>query len=185
MNREWEIECILAQRTNIERGEPEYKVRWRDASEEEDEWLAQEAVAGPLLDAFTAAVSPSDGSDVGGDGGRDEPSDGEGDSDDGDGDGGGEGNGENAASDERKIARSIFRSIHDRSLSRPTSDTAYSVLTDALPVGPRRCKKPRRRGLCDLCGLLGGVRAIETTRHLALECPYTTLTLEAGYSAQS
>ena len=25
-NREWEIECILAQRTNIERGEPEYKV---------------------------------------------------------------------------------------------------------------------------------------------------------------
>ena len=70
-------------------------------------------------------------------------------------------------------------SFHDRSLSRPTSDTAYSVLTDALPVGPRRCKKPRRRGLCDLCGLLGGVRAIETTRHLALECPYTTLTLEA------
>ena len=144
--------------------------------EEEDEWLAQEAVAGPLLDAFTAAVGPSDGSDVGGDGGRDEPSDGEGDSDDGDGDGGGEGNGENAASDERKIARSIFRSIHDRSLSRPTSDTAYSVLTDALPVGPRRCKKPHRRGLC---GLLSGVRAIETTRHLALECPYTTLTLEA------
>ena len=47
------------------------------------EWLAQEAVAGPLLDAFTAAVGPSDGSDVGGDGGRDEPSDGEGDSDDG------------------------------------------------------------------------------------------------------
>ena len=70
-------------------------------------------------------------------------------------------------------------SFHDRSLSRPTSDTAYSVLTDALPVGPRRCKKPRRQGLCDLCGLLGGVRAIETTRHLALECPYTTLTLEA------
>ena len=53
------------------------------------------------------------------------------------------------------------------------------MLTDALPVGPRRCKKPRRRGLCDLCGLLSGVRAIETTRHLALECPYTTLTLEA------
>ena len=53
------------------------------------------------------------------------------------------------------------------------------MLTDALPVGPRRCKKPRRQGLCDLCGLLGGVRAIETTRHLALECPYTTLTLEA------
>ena len=118
-------------------------------------------------------MSPSDGSDVSGD------SDGDGDSDDGDGDGGGEGNGESAASVERKIARSIFRSIHDRSLSRPTSDTAYSVLTDALPVGPRRCKKPRRRGLCDLCGLLGGVRAIETTRHLALECPYTTLTLEA------
>ena len=113
-------------------------MRWRDASEEKDEWLAQEVVAGPLLDAFTAAVGPSDGSDVGGDGGRDEPSDGEGDSDDGDGDGGGEGNGENAASDERKIARSIFRSIHDRSLSRPTSDTAYSVLTDALPIGPRR-----------------------------------------------
>ena len=136
--------------------------------------IAQEAVAGPLLDAFTAAIDPSDGSDVGGDGGRDEPSDGEGDSNDGDGDEGGEGNGESAASDERKIARSIFRSIHDRSLSRPTSDTAYSVLTDALPVGPRRCKKPRRRGLCDLCGLLGGMRAIETTRHLALECPYTT-----------
>ena len=36
-NREWEIECILAQRTNVERGKPEYKVRWRDASEEEDE----------------------------------------------------------------------------------------------------------------------------------------------------
>ena len=88
-NREWEIECILAQRTNIERGEPEYKVRWRDASEEEDEWLAQEAVAGPLLDAFTAAVGPSDDSDVGGDGGRNEPSDGEGDSDDGDADGDG------------------------------------------------------------------------------------------------
>ena len=39
--------------------------------------------------------------------------------------------------------------------------------------------KTHRRGLCDLCGLLSGVRAIETTRHLALECPYTTLTLEA------
>ena len=154
-------------------------MRWRDASEEEDEWLTQEVVAGPLLDAFTAATDPSDGSDVGGDGGIDEESDGEGDSDDGDGDEEGDGNGESAASDERRIARSIFRSIHDRSLSRPTSDTAYSVLTDALPVGPRRCKKPRRQGLCDLCGLLGGVRAIETTRHLALECPYTTLTLEA------
>ena len=46
-------------------------------------------------------------------------------------------------------------------------------------IGPRRCKKLRRQGLCDLCGLLNGVRAIETTRHLALECPYTTLTLEA------
>ena len=40
----------MAQRTSVERGEPEYKVRWRDASEEEEEWLAQEAVA--LLDAF-------------------------------------------------------------------------------------------------------------------------------------
>ena len=109
----------------------------RRIREEEDEWLAQEVVAGPLLDAFTAATDPSDGSDVGGDGGRDEPSDGEGDSNDGDGDEGGEGNGESAASDERKIARSIFRSIHDRSLSRPTSDTAYPVLTDALPIVDR------------------------------------------------
>ena len=32
-----------------------------------------------------------------------------------------------------------------------------------------------------LCLLLNGVRAIETTRHLALECPYTTLTLEADW----
>ena len=72
------------------------------------------AVAGPLLDAFNAAIDPSDGSDVGGDGGRDESGDGEGDSDDGDGDEGREGNGESAASVERKIARSIFRSIHDK-----------------------------------------------------------------------
>ena len=107
-------------------------MRWRDASEEEDEWLAQEAVAGPLLDAFTAAIDPSDGSNVGGDGDRDEPSDSENDSDDGDGNEEGDRNGESAAPDERKMARSIFRSIHDRSLSRPTSDTAYSVLTDAL-----------------------------------------------------
>ena len=62
-----------------------YKVRWRDASEEEDEWLAQEAVAWPTpRRLYTAATDPSDGSDVGGDGGRNEPSDGEGDSDDGD-----------------------------------------------------------------------------------------------------
>ena len=118
-------------------------------------------------------------SNVGGDGDRDEPSDSVNDSDDDDGNEEGDRNGESAAPDERKMARSIFRSIHDRSLSRPTSDTAYSVLTDALPIGPRRCKKLRRQGLCDLCGLLNGVRAIETTRHLALECPYTTLTLEA------
>ena len=103
-------------------------MRWRDASEVEDEWLAQEAVAGPLLDAFTAAIDPSDGSDVGGDGGRDEPSDGEGDSNDGDGDEGGEGNGESAASDERKIARSIFRSIHDRSLPI-AADVRHGVLS--------------------------------------------------------
>ena len=34
---------------------------------------------------------------------------------------------------EGQIARSIFGSIHDRNLPRPTSDTAYSILADALP----------------------------------------------------
>ena len=77
------------------------------------------------------------------------------------------------------IARSIFGSIHDCSLTRPTSDTAYSILADALPLGPHRCRKQRRRGICDLCYLLRGETVIETTRHLALECPYTGLVHEA------
>ena len=75
--------------------------------------IAQEAVAGPLLDAFTAAIDPSDGSDVGGDGGRDEPSDGEGDSNDGDGDEG-----------EREMARAqLLMNERWRGLSSAPSTT--------------------------------------------------------------
>ena len=41
-------------------------------------------------------------------------------------------------------------------------------------------KKGCTKGICDLCYLLRGETVIETTRHLALECPYTGLVHEAA-----
>ena len=56
----------------------------------------------------------------------------------------------------------------------------------SIPVSAKKaygagswCRKQRRRGICDLCYLLRGETVIETTRHLALECPYTGLVHEA------
>ena len=73
----------------------------------------------------------------------------------------------------------ITNSPQDRSLSTFTADCAYTVLADALPVASR-CRKPgRRQGVCDLCLLLENQRITETTRHIAIECPFSALAHEA------
>ncbi len=84
-----------------------------------------------------------------------------------------------------RMASNLTMSIHHPALSRRTSDSAYyTVLLDILPVGSR-CYKPKgpRKGACDLP---------ETTRNIALECPFSALaqetvlraTLQAGYNPQ-
>ena len=73
----------------------------------------------------------------------------------------------------------ITNSLQDRSLSTFTADCAYTVLADALPVASC-CRKPgRRQGVCDLCLLLENQRITETTRHIAIECPFSALAHEA------
>ena len=173
-NREWTIERIIARRPSQQMlGNFEYKVRFENAGPGDDRWLTEGEVTGPLLDRFNAAVDsveidgPRSNND--GDGQEDDESDNE-----------EKGTESEHEGSEGRIARSIFGSIHDCNLPRPTSDTAYSILADALPLGPHRCRKQRRRGICDLCYLLRGETVIETTRHLALECPYTGLVHEAA-----
>ena len=61
-----------------------------------------------------------------------------------------------------------------RGFDSPTTDVGHGVLSVDRCATGWTAKMPRRRGQCDLCGLLSGVRAIETTRHLALACPYPT-----------
>ncbi len=74
----------------------------------------------------------------------------------------------------------ITMSVHHPALSRRTSDSAYAVLLDALPVG-NRCYKPEgpRKGACDLCLLLDGRSIPETTRHIALKCPFSAFAQES------
>ena len=127
-------------------GNFEYKVRFENTGPGDDRWLTEGEVTGPLLDRFNAAVDsveidgPRSNND--GDGQEDDESDNE-----------EKGTESEHEGSEGRIARSIFGSIHDRNLPRPTSDTAYSILADALPLGPHRCRKQRRRGICDLCYL--------------------------------
>ena len=72
------------------------------------------------------------------------------------------------------MASNIKISVYQPALSRRTSDSAYAVLLDAIPVGSR-CYKPEgpRKGACDLCLLLDGRFIPNTTRHIALECPFS------------
>jgi len=63
-------------------------------------------------------------------------------------------------------------------------DAIYRVLTDSLPLGPKRC--PRQgvtKGLCCLCYYLRGESCVETSLHLAFDCPYTQRILAAVFRA--
>ncbi len=77
------------------------------------------------------------------------------------------------------MASSITMSVHHPAVSRRTSESAYAVLLDVLAVGSR-CYKPEgpRNGACDLCLLLDGRSIPETTRHIALECPFPAMAQE-------
>ena len=78
----------------------------------------------------------------------------------------------------------IFSSIVDNGLNMKARDAIYRVLTDSLPLGPKRC--PRQgvtKGLCCLCYYLRGESCVETSLHLAFDCPYTQQILAAVFRA--
>ena len=80
---------------------------------------------------------------------------------------------------ERKMMYRIFSNLQHDDVPRSTADEVYSALADALPVGSRCQKQGAGKGLCDLCRVLGGERATETTRHVVLECPFSALVHDA------
>jgi hypothetical protein len=77
------------------------------------------------------------------------------------------------------MSLNITMPVHRPALSRRTSNSAYAVLLDSLSVGSR-CYTPEgsRKGACDLCLLLDSRSISETTRHIALECPFSALAQE-------
>jgi hypothetical protein len=59
------------------------------------------------------------------------------------------------------------------------SDSAHVLLLDALCVGSLSYKPEEpRKGACGLCLLLDGRSTLKTTRHIALECPFSALAQE-------
>ena len=79
------------------------------------------------------------------------------------------------------MANNITMSVHHPALSRRTSESAYSVLVDALPAGSwcYTTEGPRKgMRVCDLCLLLDGHSTPETTRDIALKRPFFVLTDE-------
>lgn len=77
---------------------------------------------------------------------------------------------------EQNVRYRIFAGLQDQDVPLAAADTVYSVLADAEPVGGKRCrKKGITQGICDLCYGMMGVRTVETTRHIAIECPYNLL----------
>lgn len=82
----------------------------------------------------------------------------------------------------------MFESIQDNALSRRTSDVAYGVLADALPVGKkvgRCCKNKETQGICSLCWWMKSERTPETTRHVAIGCPFSKLAQDAVLRAMA
>ena len=111
--------------------EYEYKVRWEGYSTEYDSWEGEGTVAGDALNAFETERARG--------GQQREWQDGE----------------EQDGREERSMAYRMFSSVQDKSLSRATSDCAYSCLADALAVGKsgRCCKTGDDTGRCDLAGV--------------------------------
>ena len=90
---------------------------------------------------------------------------------------------EAVSSAERRMMFNIFSGLQHTDVPRATADEVYSVLADALPIASRCQKAGATRGICDLCFELRGEREVETTRHLALECPYSALVLDTVLKA--
>ena len=80
----------------------------------------------------------------------------------------------------------IFQSLAASDANRGSLDQLYSVLTDAIPVGPSRCRRTGPlRAKCPCCILTCGTYQTETTRHTHLECPTSTLLLDTLHRAVS
>ena len=59
------------------------------------------------------------------------------------------------------------------------TDSVYSILADAEPIGNSRCfKSGETKGLCDLCHWLCHECVTETSRHVGAECPCNMLAQE-------
>ena len=67
-------------------------------------------------------------------------------------------------------------------INKLTAHKWESVLADAEPLGPSRCRKlGASKACCTACLCVLGKRVVESCRHAHLECPFTTRTLALVY----
>ena len=77
----------------------------------------------------------------------------------------------------RTIRLGIFRNLRRSDARRTATDSLYSVLLDAEPIGNGRCRRKLLPTTCSICRLLRGDERTQTTRHAHLECPDTAFLL--------
>ena len=70
-----------------------------------------------------------------------------------------------------RLRERVFAGFRAAGISRRTRRAVYDVWSDGLVVGPSRCPRRERRGVCLACLHLRGRSCPETTRHVVWDCP--------------
>ena len=73
----------------------------------------------------------------------------------------------------QQVRLDLVRGPMQAGLPAHMQETQFMVRNDALHVGDRCVKKGCTKGICDLCYVLLGTRAPETTLHIVRDCPFT------------
>ena len=151
---EYTIERIIRRRWNSTGTAYEYLVKWEWYDDKDDRtWVPHpELVATDALAAFAAHAQ------IGGINEEDE---------------------EPAAKAERRMMYRIFNGLQNDAVPRNTTDSVFSVLADAEPIGNGRCfKTGPTKGICDLCHWLCKHQTAETSHHVGSDCPCNMLAQE-------
>ena len=162
LNRtEFVISRIIADRA-LGDGHHLYKVRWEGFQRDWDTWEPREVVANTTaLDRYEeeGAVVLGEGSGANA-----------------------EGDGELGFDSVVQVRARMLAGRVAHGINKLTAHKWESVLADAEPLGPGRCRKlGASKARCTACLCVLGKRVVESCRHAHLECPFTTRTLALVY----